>query len=44
MEDFTVDHPLKIVVTLHEVYAVERHRLVRGQDMTLVGTVEKRGM
>lgn len=43
MEDFTVENPLKIVVTLHEVYPVERHRLVRGQDLSLIGTIEAKG-
>lgn len=43
MEDFTVEKPVKIVVTLQEVYAIERHHLARGQGMTLVGTVEEKG-
>lgn len=43
MDDFTVEQPLKIIVTLQEVFPLERHRLVRGQEMTLVGTVDTRG-
>ena len=39
-----MEQPLKIIVTLHEVFAIERHRLVRGQEVTLVGTIEARGM